>query len=135
MKYRNTRDMANSGTRYGTGNAMFQYIGKKLAGTQRNWATIDAVRQIADQIGATPSQVAVSWSPTDRPLQRTGPSRAVNVRIAPRTVDPVGTGRRQLEFGERIRCLPDSPSLARPRPETAVGSAPVEGSQCEATTG
>lgn len=56
-----TSDMANSGTRYGAGNAMFQYIGKKFAGTQRNWATIDAVRQIAEQIGATPSQVALSW--------------------------------------------------------------------------
>ncbi|WP_088344316.1 MULTISPECIES: aldo/keto reductase [Rhodomicrobium] len=56
-----TRDMANAGTRYGAGNAMFQYIGEKLAGAGRNWATIDAVRRIADQIGATPSQVALSW--------------------------------------------------------------------------
>jgi aryl-alcohol dehydrogenase-like predicted oxidoreductase len=49
------------GTRYGDGNAMFQYIGGKFASTERNWATIDAVRRIADQIGATPSQVALSW--------------------------------------------------------------------------
>jgi aryl-alcohol dehydrogenase-like predicted oxidoreductase len=49
------------GTRYGDGNAMFQYIGGKFASTERNWATIDALRRIADQIGATPSQVALSW--------------------------------------------------------------------------
>jgi aryl-alcohol dehydrogenase-like predicted oxidoreductase len=59
-------DMHSHGTRYGNGNTMFQYIGEKFAGTQRNWVTVEAVRQIADQIGATPSQVALSWV-TNRP--------------------------------------------------------------------
>jgi aryl-alcohol dehydrogenase-like predicted oxidoreductase len=65
-KYSRDNVLNADGTRYGDGNAMFQYIGEKFAGTERNWATIDAVRQIADQIGATPSQVALSWV-TNRP--------------------------------------------------------------------
>jgi len=34
--------------------------------SDRNWATMDAVKQIAGEIGATPSQVALSWV-TNRP--------------------------------------------------------------------
>jgi aryl-alcohol dehydrogenase-like predicted oxidoreductase len=60
-KYTRDKDVHSGGTRYGNGNAMFQYIGEKFARAERNWATVDAVRQIADQIGATPSQVALSW--------------------------------------------------------------------------
>jgi aryl-alcohol dehydrogenase-like predicted oxidoreductase len=65
-KYTRYNVLDADGTRYGDGNAMFRYIGKTFAGTERNWATIDAVREIADQIGATPSQVALSWV-TNRP--------------------------------------------------------------------
>jgi aryl-alcohol dehydrogenase-like predicted oxidoreductase len=65
-KYTRDNVLDADGTRYGDGNAMFQYIGRTFAGTERNWATIDAVREIADQIGATPSQVALSWV-TNRP--------------------------------------------------------------------
>ncbi|MEX3021666.1 aldo/keto reductase [Kluyvera sp. STS39-E] len=50
-----------SGMRYTNGNPMFKYIGQKFAESERNWATLDTVRLIADQIGATPSQVALSW--------------------------------------------------------------------------
>lgn len=56
---------AGSDCRLGSDNAMFGHIGKELFGTERNWATIEVVRQIAEQIGATPSQVALSWV-TDR---------------------------------------------------------------------
>jgi aryl-alcohol dehydrogenase-like predicted oxidoreductase len=65
-KYTRNNVLDADGTRYGDGNAMFQYIGKTFAGTERTWAIIDAVREIADQIGATPSQVALSWV-TNRP--------------------------------------------------------------------
>jgi len=65
-KYTRYNVLDADGTRYGDGNAMFRYIGKTFAGNERNWATIDAVREIADQIGATPSQVALSWV-TNRP--------------------------------------------------------------------
>jgi aryl-alcohol dehydrogenase-like predicted oxidoreductase len=59
-------DLNAKGTRYGGDNRMLRYIGDKVAGSERNWATLDAVRQIATQIGATPSQVALSWV-THRP--------------------------------------------------------------------
>lgn len=65
-KYTQDKGMYSSGTRYGNGNALFQYIADKFAHSERNWATVDAVRQIADQVGATPSQVALSWV-TNRP--------------------------------------------------------------------
>jgi aryl-alcohol dehydrogenase-like predicted oxidoreductase len=65
-KYTRYNVLDADGTRYGDGNAMFRYIGKTFAGNEHNWETIDAVREIADQIGATPSQVALSWV-TNRP--------------------------------------------------------------------
>ena len=65
-KYTRNSVLKEDGTRYGDGNAMFQYIGAKIAGAERNWATVDAVRKTAQQIGATPSQVALSWV-TNRP--------------------------------------------------------------------
>jgi aryl-alcohol dehydrogenase-like predicted oxidoreductase len=65
-KYERDHVLNAGGTRYGNGNAMFQYIGAGLAGAERNWSTLDAVRQIADDIRASPSQVALSWV-TNRP--------------------------------------------------------------------
>jgi len=65
-KYTRYNVLDADGTRYGDGNAMFRYIGKTFVGNEHNWETIDAVREIADQIGATPSQVALSWV-TNRP--------------------------------------------------------------------
>ncbi|MBY3395643.1 aldo/keto reductase [Rhizobium laguerreae] len=53
-------------TRLGNGNAMFKRIGDKMFTTDLNWATMDAVEEIAGEIGATPSQVALSWV-TNRP--------------------------------------------------------------------
>jgi aryl-alcohol dehydrogenase (NADP+) len=39
---------------------------EEYADSDRNWTTIDAVRKIAKEIGATPAQVALSWI-ADRP--------------------------------------------------------------------
>ncbi|RYY07172.1 MAG: aldo/keto reductase, partial [Alphaproteobacteria bacterium] len=50
-----------SDARLGSDNPMNQHIGKDLFGSERNWATIDAVRKIAGDIGATPAQVSLSW--------------------------------------------------------------------------
>ena len=57
-KYTRYNVLDADGTRYGDGNAMFRYIGKTFAGNERNWATIDAVREIADQIGDAQSGCA-----------------------------------------------------------------------------
>ncbi len=60
-KYDRAEGVNKDGTRYGNGNPMLGHIGKDHAASERNWTTVDTVRQIADQIGATPSQVALSW--------------------------------------------------------------------------
>jgi aryl-alcohol dehydrogenase-like predicted oxidoreductase len=40
---------------------MNDHIFGDLAAKDQNWATLDAVREIATDIGVTPSQVAYSW--------------------------------------------------------------------------
>jgi aryl-alcohol dehydrogenase-like predicted oxidoreductase len=45
---------------------MFGHIENSLFATEQNWATLEAATQIADEAGATPSQVALSWV-TNRP--------------------------------------------------------------------
>lgn len=55
-----------SDTRLGSDNPMFEHIGRDLMKSDRNWATVDKICQIADEIGATASQVALSWI-TNRP--------------------------------------------------------------------
>ena len=55
-----------SGARMGSGNTFSDRTLRVLAAKQQNWDTLDAVRDIATSIGATPSQVALSWL-TNRP--------------------------------------------------------------------
>ncbi|MET0693889.1 MAG: aldo/keto reductase, partial [Propionibacteriaceae bacterium] len=50
-----------SGARMGSGDAFSDRTYRVLAAKQQNWDTLDAVRDIATSIGATPSQVALSW--------------------------------------------------------------------------
>jgi aryl-alcohol dehydrogenase-like predicted oxidoreductase len=49
------------GTRAGSGGPMMDHIYGDLAGKDRNWAILDAVRDIAATLGVTPTQVAYSW--------------------------------------------------------------------------
>jgi aryl-alcohol dehydrogenase-like predicted oxidoreductase len=65
-KYARDGNMDEPGTRYDQNNPMYQYIGDKLAAKDRNWATLEAVIAIANESGATPSQIALSWV-TNRP--------------------------------------------------------------------
>jgi aryl-alcohol dehydrogenase-like predicted oxidoreductase len=53
-------------TRAGSEKPLYQWISAEYAESDRNWVIIDAVVQIAKEIGATPSQVALSWL-ADRP--------------------------------------------------------------------
>ena len=48
-------------TRAGSEKPPYQRIPAEYADSDRNWAKIDAVVRIAKEIGATPSQVALSW--------------------------------------------------------------------------
>ena len=50
-----------SGARMGSDNPFYNRTLRLLANKQQNWDTIDAVRDIAHLIDATPSQVALSW--------------------------------------------------------------------------
>ena len=59
-------EKAPSGARMGSGDPFSDRTLRVLAGKQQNWDIIDAVREIAGSIGATPSQVALSWL-TNRP--------------------------------------------------------------------
>jgi aryl-alcohol dehydrogenase-like predicted oxidoreductase len=57
-----TRDTkAPDDTRAGSGNPLYEYVSADYASKGRNWDTIDAVRTIAERLGATPAQVALSW--------------------------------------------------------------------------
>ena len=61
---RNTQ--AGSQTRAGSGNPLNDHIFGDLTAKNQNWDTLDTVREIAGEIGATLSQVALSWV-TNRP--------------------------------------------------------------------
>jgi aryl-alcohol dehydrogenase-like predicted oxidoreductase len=57
---------AGGDTRGGSGTRLYDHIFGDLAAKNRNWSTLETVREIAKEIGATPSQVALSWV-TNRP--------------------------------------------------------------------
>jgi aryl-alcohol dehydrogenase (NADP+) len=50
-----------SDTRAGSKKELYQWTSEEYADSDRNWATIDEVKRIAQECGATPSQVALSW--------------------------------------------------------------------------
>lgn len=54
-------EMASSSTRAGSGTPISDRIFGQLAAKDQNWATLNAVRDAVKSIGATPSQVALSW--------------------------------------------------------------------------
>ena len=49
------------GTRAGAGNPMNEHIFGEFAAKDQNWEILQAVRSIANTLGATPAQVAYSW--------------------------------------------------------------------------
>jgi aryl-alcohol dehydrogenase (NADP+) len=48
-------------TRAGSHKDLYQWTSEEYANSARNWATIDAVVHVANELGVTPSQVALSW--------------------------------------------------------------------------
>lgn len=57
---------APSDARGGDGNAMFEHIINELSAKDQNWDILDVLRSIAEEEGATPAQVALSWA-TNQP--------------------------------------------------------------------
>jgi aryl-alcohol dehydrogenase-like predicted oxidoreductase len=51
----------SSDTRAGSGNPVYEHASADYAASDRNWETIDAVRQIAERVDVTPGQVALAW--------------------------------------------------------------------------
>ena len=50
-----------TGTRAGSHKPLYQWTSEEYADSEQNWATIDAVIRIANELGTSPSQVALSW--------------------------------------------------------------------------
>jgi aryl-alcohol dehydrogenase-like predicted oxidoreductase len=59
-------ERAASDTRAASGVSLYEHIFGDLAKKDQNWAILQTVRDIANEIGVTPSQVALSWV-TNRP--------------------------------------------------------------------
>lgn len=59
-KYRKDEKVA-SDTRVGSGNALTKRNFRAVTAKDQNWATLEMVREVATRVGATPSQVALSW--------------------------------------------------------------------------
>jgi aryl-alcohol dehydrogenase-like predicted oxidoreductase len=64
-KYKQGEKVA-SDSRAASGGPMYERIMGKFASKAQNWSTLHVVRDIAGSMGATPSQVALSWL-TNRP--------------------------------------------------------------------
>jgi aryl-alcohol dehydrogenase-like predicted oxidoreductase len=54
------------GTRAGSEKPLYQWTSAEYGEVDRNWTIIELVRQIAERIGSSPSQVALAWL-ADRP--------------------------------------------------------------------
>jgi aryl-alcohol dehydrogenase-like predicted oxidoreductase len=57
---------AQTGSRGGSGNPLFEHVINDLTAKEQNWETVDTLRAVADEVGASPAQVALSWA-TNRP--------------------------------------------------------------------
>lgn len=53
-------------TRAGSDSALYQWVSAEYAESDQNWDAIETVVRVAEQVGATPAQVALSWI-ADRP--------------------------------------------------------------------
>ena len=131
---------APSDTRGGAGNPMNDHIFGNLAVKELNWATLDAVRDIATSKGVTPSQVAYSWI-ANRPgviahvmgartldqLEQNLVAGDLALPSAPTPNDypygPFGVKQRERYVDPAIRRSPSSPS--RP-PAVALAHLPPE---------
>jgi aryl-alcohol dehydrogenase-like predicted oxidoreductase len=51
----------SSDTRAGQHHALYQYTSSNYEASDRTWALVDAVRQVAEETGISPAQVALSW--------------------------------------------------------------------------
>ncbi|MET0742470.1 MAG: aldo/keto reductase, partial [Microvirga sp.] len=95
-----TRDVEpGSGTRYGKDSAMARHRKREVYKTDRSWATVEMVQRIAGELGATPSQVALSWV-TNRPAVT---SSIIGARTMEQLEDVLGSAELDLDAGTLSR--------------------------------
>ncbi|MET0527192.1 MAG: aldo/keto reductase [Microvirga sp.] len=83
-----TRDgEPSAGTHYGKDAAMARHRKREVYESDQSWATVDTVQKIAGELGATPSQVALSWV-TNRPAVT---SSIIGARTMNQLVDILGS--------------------------------------------
>jgi aryl-alcohol dehydrogenase-like predicted oxidoreductase len=106
-------------TRAGSGNPLYEWVTAEYAASDRNWDTIAAVTKIAEEMGVTPSQVALSWV-ADQPAV-TAPI------IGARTVEQLTQtlGAANLHLDDDVRAILTAVSAPRPGgyPYGAFGTA------------
>lgn len=89
-------------------NVMISHMKKNLFEHGRNWAIVDAVKQTAEQMDITPSQVALAWA-AQRPA-------VTSLIIGARTLDQLtdNLGAADLELGEQTLSVLDAVSAPNP---------------------
>lgn len=113
---------APSNSRGGSGNPMFEHIVNELTAKKQNWEVMDVLRSIAEDEGATPAQVALTWV-TNQP----GVTFAI---IGARNMRQLGENLKaaDLHLGEESTARLDRISQPRPNdyPYGAFGRKQVE---------
>lgn len=96
------------GGRLSSDKPMTKHIANSFLDSDRNWDTLDAVKDIAATVGATPSQVALSWL-TIKPVVA---STIIGARTMAQLVDNLAAADLELDGGAIIRL--DSVSAPTP---------------------
>ena len=109
----------------GSDNPFYHRTLRLLAGKQQNWDTLDAVRDIAGLIGATPSQVALSWL-TNRPAV-TAPIIAASNLAQLEETSPAPTS-------SSTRLPPSASTTSAPQPPKTTPTGPSARSSAAATS-
>jgi aryl-alcohol dehydrogenase-like predicted oxidoreductase len=98
------------GTRAGSDNPLYQWATNRYLETGRGWDTIDVLTQIAQETGATPAQVALSWT-ADQPGVV---APVVGARSAEQIIENLGAA--DLHLDQDARTALDE--VSRPQPAT-----------------
>ena len=105
---KHTREAEPTAGRLSRDDQMNKHIANNFLGFERNWQTLDAVKEIAGQLGATPSQVALSWV-TNKPVVA---STIIGARTMSQLKDNLGAG--ELDLGHEATARLDTVSAPTP---------------------
>jgi aryl-alcohol dehydrogenase-like predicted oxidoreductase len=97
-----------SNARGSSGNTMFEHIINELTAKEQNWEILDVLRSVADNEGATPAQVALSWV-TNQPGVTAAIIGARNMRQLGQNLEAA-----DLRLSDESRALLDKVSQPHP---------------------